>query len=174
MLRQILNWYRENLDHKFAVPIVKRHRDRVFYKPVVARRPDYFMRREDIQAWIRWLKVNKAKTPVYSALAIFMVHTGPRVSEACGLHWDAVDLKSGIASIIRTVWWDRHSREPRIQNSTKTDGSVRIMHLPGPVISMLREMKLRSKPGAPFFLQTTGTICGILPSRMPLMWHLRR
>lgn len=156
MLRQILNWYRENLDHKFVVPIVKRHRLRVLYKPVVARRPDYFMRREDIQAWIRWLKVNKAKTPVYSELAIFMVHTGARVSEACGLHWDAVDLQSGIASIIRTVWWDRHSREPRIQNSTKTDGSVRIMHLPGPVISMLREMKLRSKPGAPVFAANDG------------------
>lgn len=27
-----------------------------------ARRPDYFMRREDIQAWIRLRKVNKAKT----------------------------------------------------------------------------------------------------------------
>jgi len=160
MLRQILNWYRENLDHRFVVPIVKRHRVRVNYKPVTAMRPDYFMRREDIQSWIRWLRINKASRPVYAELATFMVHTGARISEACGLHWDAVDLQSGIASIIRTVWWDRHSRKPSIQNSTKTDGSVRIIHLPGPVITMLREMKLRSKPEAPVFTGQDGSYLG--------------
>ena len=156
MLRQVLNWYRENLDHKFVVPIVKRHRDRVNFKPVIARRPDYFMRREDIQAWIRWLKVNKPNMPVYNELATFLVHTGARISEACALHWDAIDLQNGVASIIRTVWWDRHSREPRIQNSTKTDGSIRIMHLPGPVIAMLREIKLRSNPNSPVFAGKDG------------------
>ena len=118
------------------------------------------MRREDIQSWIRWLRINKASRPVYAELANFMVHTGARISEACGLHWDAVDLQSGIASIIRTVWWDRHSRKPSIQNSSKTDGSVRIIHLPGPVITMLREMKLRSKPEAPVFAGQDGAYLG--------------
>ena len=156
MLRQVLNWYRENVDHKFVVPIVKRHRDRVTYKAVVARRPDYYMRREDIQSWIRWLRVNKARSPVYGQLATLLVHTGARISEACALHWDVVDLQSGVATIIRTVWWDRHSREPHLQESTKTESSVRIIHLPGPVITMLREMKLCSDPKAPVFAAKDG------------------
>ena len=103
LLRSILNWYRNEVDSSFHVPIVNRHRQAVYYKPVEKRRPDYFMRKEDIQVWIRWLREHK-EDPVYWRLAMFMVLTGVRVGEAAGLFWDSVDFRNEIAVIVRSLW----------------------------------------------------------------------
>ncbi len=45
----ILYWYRNYRDPGFVVPIVRRHRERASYQPPNVRRPDYFMRPEQIQ-----------------------------------------------------------------------------------------------------------------------------
>ena len=94
ILSLILNWYRNFIDENFVVPITKRHRLLCYYKPVPPRRPDYFIQPDDAKQWIKWLRENK-ENPAYWRLAVFMLLTGVRVSEACGMCWDAVDLEKG-------------------------------------------------------------------------------
>jgi|GEM_PF-1203262 len=142
-LTVILNWYRNYLNPSFVVPVVKRHRERVFFKPVSARRPDYFMKPEEIIRWTQWLKDHRSD-PVYWHLAVFLMLTGVRVGEACGLCWDAIDLDSRVARINRTVMWDHWTRTPTLVDTTKTEESARIIPLAGELAALLREMQAKA------------------------------
>lgn len=155
MLSAVLNWYRDCINAQFIVPIVKRHRQAIFYKPVIPRRPDYFMRKEDIQNWIDWLKVHR-KNKTYYRLATFMVLTATRVGEAAGLCWDTVDFDNKIVSIRRSVWWDHRTRRPNLQELTKTAESVRIIGLSPQVLEMLREMRQETSGDGPVFTDLEG------------------
>jgi len=90
LIRAILNWYRNCIDARFVVPVVKRHRQMIHFKPVKARRPDYFMRKEEVLAWIEYLKENF--DPVYHRMATLMVLTATRVGEAAGICWGCSGL----------------------------------------------------------------------------------
>ena len=65
-------------------------------------RPDYYAKPEELRAFIKWLKEHRSN-PVYWRLALFMILTGARVSEACGMCWDSVDLERGQARVIRRI-----------------------------------------------------------------------
>lgn len=145
----MLNWYRNYEDAKFIIPITKRHREMVHYKAVKPRRPDYFARPEEIRDWIAWL--NGHRNPVYHRLAMFMVLTGARVGEACGMLWDMIDLDDKTARVVRTVRWDHWTRRPSLQESTKTDASARILNLPEELVEVLRVMKDESGGKGPVF-----------------------
>ena len=103
------------------------------------------MRPEEVRKWIDWLKSRKQTDPVYWRLASFMVLTGVRVGEACGLKWDAIDLDKGIANIFRRVAWDRSSKKPYMEERAKTKESLRILVLPREIVGMLKLMK-KEKP----------------------------
>jgi integrase len=154
-LTVILNWYRNYLDPSFVVPVVKRHRERVFFKPVSARRPDYFMKPEEIVAWTQWLKTHRSD-PVYWQLAMFLVLTGVRVSEACGLCWDAVDLDARVARISKSVMWDHWTRNPTLVETTKTEESSRMIPLAGELVELLVAIKATSSGVGPIFQSKEG------------------
>ena len=139
-LNAILNWYRNFIDFSFLVPITKRHKLKCVYKPIQQRRPDYFIRPEDVKKWIGWLKEHR-NNPVYWRLATFMVLTGARVGEACGLMWDAVDLEKGTARIFRQVSWDIMSKDPYLEERVKTKESLRILVLPKELVEILKVIK---------------------------------
>ena len=138
-LSAVLNWYREYIDADFVVPITKRHIEMAKYKRVKPRRPDYFARPEEVRDWIGWLKDHRR--PVYHQLATFMMLTGIRIGEACGLCWSEVNLDQRFARIVRVVSWDHHTKQPSLEERAKTDGSIRLILLPDILISILRQMK---------------------------------
>ncbi len=156
-LTVILNWYRNYVNPNFVVPIVKRHRERIFFKPIVSRRPDYFMKPEEIVTWIEWLKKHRSN-PVYWQLAAFLVLTGVRVGEACGLYWDAVDLDARVVRISKTVMWDHWTRHPTLMDSTKTRDSVRVIPLAGELVDLLRTMHASSGGVGPIFQAKGGLL----------------
>ena len=140
ILRTILHWYRNFVDEDFNVPITKKHRQLCHYKVVPPKRPDYYARPEELRDFISWLKERRSN-PVYWRLALFMLLTGARVSEACGLCWDSVDLKRGIARVIRRMAWEQRTKRPYLEETTKTDASVRVLLLPDELIEVLQELK---------------------------------
>ena len=140
LLITVLNWYRNFLNEDFNVPVTKKHKQMCFFKPIAPRRPDYFMRPEDSREWIEWLKEHRSN-PVYWRIASFMLLTGARVSEVCGLKWEAVDFEKGIARVVRRVHWDYRTKEPTLEDITKTAGSARILILPKRVQDILLQMK---------------------------------
>ena len=139
-LRAILYWYRNFINEDFNVPITKKHRQMSVYRKTAPRRPDYFMEPEDAKKWVEWLKEHRSN-PVYWRLAIFMLLTGSRVSEACGLKWDVVNLDKGFVRIIRRVRWDQRTKHPFLEDVTKTSGSARILMLPEKLKNMFFELK---------------------------------
>ena len=82
---------------------------------------------------------------------MFMLSTGARVSEACGLKWDEIDLEKGIARVIRRVRWDHFTRRPFLEDVTKTARSARLLMLPEKLKNLLR--KKRKTPAVIWFLQ---------------------
>ena len=161
VLGHILHWYHHYKDSSFIVPIVRRHRSMCFYKETVSRRPDYYMKPEEVRLWIDWMKSNRRMDKVFWRLASFMVLTGVRVGEACGLKWDAIDLEKGLVNIFRVVGWDRISKRPFFVERAKTKESLRTLLLPKELIQLLKEIKLEQvkleKPEEEFvFLNRNG------------------
>ena len=140
LLRTILHWHRNFVDEDFIVPITKKHRQLCYYKNVPPKRPDYYAKPEELRAFVKWLKEHRSN-PVYWRLALFMILTGARVSEACGMCWDAVDLEKGQAQVIRRMAWEQRTKRPYLEERTKTLSSVRILLLSDELVSVLKEMK---------------------------------
>ena len=111
-----------------------------FLRSKLPRRPDYFINPEDAKKWVEWLKANRSN-PVYWRIATFMLLTGTRVSEACGLKWNAVDLERGMIRILRRVSLDKVNKIPSLDNVTKTANSARLLILPKRLQALLIEMK---------------------------------
>ncbi len=149
----ILTWYRNSINPSFVVPIVKRHRKRCFYKPIVPRRPDYYAKPEEVRQWLEWLKSHRI--PVYYKLALLLTHTGMRVGEGCGLTWEAIDFERRTAMIVRSVRWDHETRKPVMEESVKSAESVRVVTLPQVVIEMLKEF---AKKDGPVFVDNGGEL----------------
>ena len=147
----ILNWYRNFVDENFSVPITKKHRKLCHYKAVLPQRPDYYARPEELKNWLQWLKENR-RNPAYWKLAAFMLLTGARVGEACGMLWEAVDLNRGIARVMRRVRWDHNTRRPCLENITKTKSSVRLLLLSSELVSLLRQIKKENQYKSKKFL----------------------
>jgi len=116
-----------------------------FYKETISRRPDYYMKPEEVRLWINWMKSNKRMDRVFWRLGSFMVLTGVRVGEACGLKWDAIDLDKGLVNIFRVVGWDRISKKPFLTERAKTKESLRTLVLPKELIGLLKEIKLEQR-----------------------------
>ena len=142
-LKAILNWYKNFLNEDFNVPITKKHREMCFFKPIPPRRPDYYMKPEYTKRWVEWLKEHRSN-PVYWRLATFMLSTGARVSEACGMKWEEIDLEKGIARVVRRVRWDHFTRQPFLEEVTKTARSARLLMLPEKLKDILKEAKKKS------------------------------
>lgn len=139
LLSNVLNWYREYENEAYVIPVTSRHREKAVYKEVPPRRPDYFARPEEVRAWIEWLKEHRK--PVYWRLATFLILTGCRIGEACALKWEAIDTKMKIARVVRTVYWDHHTKQPVVTDTTKTQGSNRIIALSAELLAMFEEMQ---------------------------------
>ena len=142
-LSVILNWYRNFINEDFNIPITKKHRQMCLFKPNAPRRPDYFIEPEDAKTWLEWLK-NHRSNLVYWRLASFMLLTGARVSEVCGLKWSAVNLEKGFVRIIRRVRWDQRTKHPFLEEVTKTSQSARLIMLPEKLKDILRDMKQKA------------------------------
>lgn len=72
----------------------------------------------------------------------FMVGSGLRVSEACGLQWDCVDLDAGEIRVERQAKRVK-GKGMRIVPQVKTKASRRRIHIPTATVELLRARKVR-------------------------------
>ena len=140
ILNVILQWHRNFVDEDFNVPITKKHRQLCYYKNIPPKRPDYYAKPEELRAFVKWLKEHRSN-PVYWRLALFMILTGARVSEACGMCWDCVDLEKRQARVIRRMAWEQRTKKPYLEETTKTSASVRVLLLSDELAGILRKVK---------------------------------
>ena len=144
-LRTVLRWHKDFLNQNFQVPVTKQHKRMCVQKAGARpRRPDYYIQPEHARLWVKQLKERK-RNPVYWRLAAFMLSTGARVSEACGLTWKETDLERGEARTTQKIRWDRVSGQAFLEEGAKTMESVRFLSLPAKLQELLREMKMKKK-----------------------------
>ena len=70
-----------------------------------------------------------------------MLLTGARISEACGICWDALDLEQNFVRVTRRVRWDYTTKIPVLEEVTKTSGSARLLMLPERLQNIFLQMK---------------------------------
>ena len=143
-LKVILYWHRNFVDEDFNVPVTKKHRQLGYYKSVPPKRPDYYAKPEELRVFIKWLREHR-NNPVYWRLALFMILTGARVSEACGMCWDSVDLERGQSRVIRRMAWEQKTKRPYLEETTKTNASIRVLLLSDELVEVLKVMKEESQ-----------------------------
>ncbi len=78
-------------------------------------------------------------------LVEFVAGTGARISEACALSWEDVDLEAGTATIRANALRATGKGVIR-QEHTKTDAGARPIRLPGAVLGILGDRRVRGGP----------------------------
>lgn len=72
--------------------------------------------------------------------------------------WDMIDLEDKTARVVRSVRWDHWTRRPVLQETTKTEGSVRTLNLPDELVDLLRALKGEGSGKGPVFLGANGEL----------------
>jgi integrase len=150
----VLNWYRNEINHRFVSPMVKRHSKKCEIPGMAKERLDRYLKKEEVAIWLHQLAQHP--NPIYYDLAKFMVLTGVRLGEACGLFWDAVDLNGRCISILRTVNWDLNSKSPSLLEVAKNEESIRVVGLSMELVEMLQKKQKASNPKSPVFCNRDG------------------
>jgi len=136
-LSTILKWYREYKNPRYQHPVLQRHRkDSYFQKKPVQKMP--VLSENEVEQFLDRLR--SFHKPVYFYLAAFQVFSGARIGEACGLHWESVDLENGRVEIKQICTWRHQTKTPYLKEGTKT-GEVRTIALPERLISLLQEWR---------------------------------
>ncbi len=90
-------------------------------------------------------------------LAYFILNTGLRRGEVCGLRWEDIDLKNGRFEVCRSVYWAPN--QPEIKQP-KTKSGIREGFISNELITLLSELKhrIKPKPSDVIFCDNNGSI----------------
>ena len=77
---------------------------------------------------------------------VICLYTGLRIGELLALTWDDIDMKNSIMSITKTCrdTWEC-GKYVKVLDSTKTEGSERLIPFPKQLIPLLKELKKEAK-----------------------------
>jgi len=138
-LKVVLNFYRRRYNSRFLIPIFKEH----YQAAVIVRRaqqPVRSLKPDDLGKFLKALQ--RQKNPVYFMIALTQFGLGLRIGEACGLHWEALDFKNGVAKIEKTIVWDQKNWQPKVKDRPK-NGHVRFLVMPEILKQALHSLYLR-------------------------------
>ncbi len=119
-LKVLFRWYRENDDHTFACPILKRHYEIGKIRDIPERNKK--MKPEELMAFL--VSLQQHCDILYYDLAITQFYTASRIGEMAGLQKVSVDFTQEQIEIKHTVVWDRHRKFGYLKDKPK-NGEVR-------------------------------------------------
>jgi len=148
-LKAILNWYRENYDGMFTVPILKRHYISGIVKQKPKRRSPK-MKMEQVQLFL-----NSFDCEFWRDFAELHFYMAGRCQEVAGLQWESVDFKEGFLYVCDVAIWGESKRFVRLKETPK-NGEERTVHLNSTTMAIL-ERRLANKSETPcnFFREST-------------------
>lgn len=88
----------------------------------------------------------------------FLMDTGVRKGEACGLRWDAIDFNTGWVTICTNVIVFSENGKMTLQVVTPKTGKARRVHVSASTLQLLREMRLQYGRFDYVFVQTRMTV----------------
>ena len=148
-LRAVLNWYRENYDSMFMMPILKRHYAQGIIRKV-PKRNIIKMNMEQIQQFLD--SFNNSFWRDFAEMHFFMAG---RVQEAAGIQWESVDLEKKILYVKDVLVWGQNKKIAYLKEVPKNEES-RIVCLNGRMIDILQRCwRNKSKTPCPLFREST-------------------
>lgn len=149
-LKAFLNWYRENYDSMFVVPVLKRHYAMGIVKKEVKRR-SIKMTLEQVRAFL-----DAFDNEFWRDFAEFQFYMAARGQEVAGLQWASVDLKKGLVQVNDVAIWGDKKKFSRLKEVPK-NGEERIVYLNMPMKKIIeRRFKEKSKIPCDFFRESNG------------------
>lgn len=148
-LKAILNWYRENYDGMFTVPILKRHYISGIIKQKSKRRSRK-MNMEQVQLFL-----NSFDDNFWRDFAEFHFYMAGRCQEVAGLQWENVDFKEGLIFVCDVAIWGESKRFVRLKETPK-NGEERIVHLNSTTLRIMqRRLANKSNTSCQFYREST-------------------
>ena len=149
-LKTLLNWYRENYDGMFVVPVLKRH----FILGIIRRVPKRNIEKmslEDVRLFLDAFESSFWRD--FAELHFFMAG---RVQEAGGLQWSSVDFQRKLITVRDVSIWGEKKKFTYLKEIPK-NGEQRIVCLNEQMFNILqRRRQNRSNIPCEFLRQSTG------------------
>jgi len=147
-LKALLNWYRENYDFTFQIPILKRHKS----AGVIKLKPEKKKKLNPDQITSFFSNLDQ----VWKQLAICQFYLGARVSEVAGLLSSNVDFKNRSIEIKNVAIWERKTKKFRELKELPKNGEVRFCHMNDTLFKVLLERENQRPPNCDFLFQIDG------------------
>ncbi|TNF03196.1 MAG: hypothetical protein EP326_02615 [Deltaproteobacteria bacterium] len=147
-LKAIFNWYRENYDHTFINPVLKRHH--ILGKIKDRQKKEKKMTEEEVVLFFESLDEG-----IWKEFAILQFYLSARVGEVAGLLSDCVDLKNRQITIKRTAFWSRQNKQFVGLTDTKT-GESKPCHLNDTMFKIVVDRMNSRPPGCEFLFHENG------------------
>ena len=149
-LKTFLNWYRENYDGMFVVPILKRHFALGILQNVPKRNTEK-MTFEQVQLFL-----NSFDDPFWRDFAEFHFFMAGRAQEIGGLQWSSVDFKQNLIKVKDVSVWGEKKKFTYLKEIPK-NGEQRIVCLNNQMLNILkRRQENKSEVPCEFFRKSTG------------------
>lgn len=149
-LKAFLNWYRENYDSMFVVPILKRHYAMGVIKKEVKRRSKK-MTLEQVRDFL-----DAFDCEFWRDFAEFQFYMAARGQEVAGLQWPSVNFKKGLVQVNDVAIWGDSKKFSRLKEVPK-NGEERIVYLNLPMKKIIeRRLKEKSEVPCDFFRESNG------------------
>lgn len=149
-LKAFLNWYRENYDTMFVVPVLKRH----FISSIV--RPKQKEKKKKMTPEQVKMFLGAFDKQFWRDLAEFHFYMAGRVQEPAGLQWESVDFKNGLVRVSDVAVWGNDKQFSYLKETPK-NGEDRIVYLNSSMMEILKR-RMNDKPvkECEFFRESTG------------------
>jgi len=151
-LKVVLNFYRMRKDPRFPMPVYREH----YRASKVTIKADHgvkSLKPEDLGLFLNALKAQK--NPQYFHLALTQFCLSLRISEACALYWEDIDLKRREITIQRSITWDHENWKPMIKERPK-NGKARVLSIPEFLALEFEKMMKKRSPSTKLVFHRSG------------------
>ena len=150
-LKSLLNWYRENYDGMFVVPVLKRHLTMGVIRKVPKRNPEK-MRPDQVQLFLN--SFDDLFWKDFAELHFFMAG---RAQEMGGLQWSSVDFERQVLRVEDVSVWSYFSRNFTELKEIPKNGEQRVVCLNKRMLNLLkRRWENKSRASCRFKRISTG------------------
>ncbi|MBK22464.1 MAG: hypothetical protein CME70_00545 [Halobacteriovorax sp.] len=159
-LRAVLNWYRENYDYRFVVPILKRH----FQAGVVRKKLKTKVKKLTLEQVMLFL--DSFEVTIWRDIAKIQFYMAGRVQEAAGLQWRNVDLEKRCLTVSDVAVFGAEKNFEYLKEIPK-NGQERIVPITDEMFQVLtRRLKERNSDDCSYFRESNG-------ERLDFVFHLK-
>jgi integrase len=133
-LRAVLNWYKENYDVMFVVPVLKRH----FLAGVVRKKSNRKKKKMSPEQVLSFF--DSFDSVFWKDFAKIHFYMAGRVQEPAGLQWDNVDFDNKLLIVSDVAVWGYSKRFEYLKEVPK-NSEERIVHINDEMLEILKRRK---------------------------------